>query len=315
MDFDTLTADNIAIHIREDGYVNATKLARAGGREWFEYYRSDRCQNLLTLLLEENNDIPQSDEVRKEHLVHTKTVGPNELRGTWVHPHVAADCADWVSASFAVKVCPLVWGWSTGQVTGTQAAAQAAAQVSPLGSDTPKVIARHERLLRAHGHERGAYAALIGDGLGKIGKVEKNFTSRMPRHQSFFPTFYIFSLVPCSNPYLLERRVLDDPAVRPYRTKYRGQVEMVKFSPDGLTPSKLSEIMEEHARVIESGTQLELARESTKQELARANQEQSRENQELARMKQAEERTKHLALKIELARLRASASSSTASPY
>ena len=322
---DALRKDEIHVEIRQDGYVNATKLAQSGSKAWADYYRSERFKSLLQLLLDEAQESTDSNSsasvtatdttisdrtscLTEEHFVQINTKGPNHTRGTWIHPNIAVDCAHWVSPTFAFKVSQLVWRWSTGQVT-TEESQAAAAQLGLFGTETPQLIARHEKLLRTLGQERGGYAALIGEGLGKIGRADKSFASRMQQHQSFFPTFCIFSLVPCSNPYLLERRVLEDPAVRPYRTKYRGQVEMVKFTPDGLTPTKLSGIMEEHAANIERGTQLALAKEATKQE-------QSRENQELARMKQAEERTKQLAIeeRIELARLRASSASPSAGP-
>jgi hypothetical protein len=48
-------------------------------------------------------------------LVRTIVTGPNECRGTWVHPQVAINLAQWVSARFAVLVSEWVFEWLSGK--------------------------------------------------------------------------------------------------------------------------------------------------------------------------------------------------------
>jgi hypothetical protein len=45
-------------------------------------------------------------------LIETRVTGPNEVRGTWVHPYVAVHLAQWLSPRFAVQVSKLVYHWS-----------------------------------------------------------------------------------------------------------------------------------------------------------------------------------------------------------
>jgi hypothetical protein len=75
-----------------DGYVNATAMCKANGKEWAKYRESDRCQTYLDALAE-------TSEIRMFDLIESR---PGQGGGTWVHPQVAVDLARWISAPFAV---------------------------------------------------------------------------------------------------------------------------------------------------------------------------------------------------------------------
>ena len=55
------------------------------------------------------NSLSRSVRIRTDLLVQKIMNGPNNKRGTWVHPRVATHLAQWVSPAFAVKVS----GWFT----------------------------------------------------------------------------------------------------------------------------------------------------------------------------------------------------------
>ena len=82
-----------------DGYVNATAMCKAYGRDWFTYARSDRTKAYIAAL-ERSLRSPQNCG----DLVQTITTGPNNLRGTWVHPRIAVDLARWLHPEFAVMM-------------------------------------------------------------------------------------------------------------------------------------------------------------------------------------------------------------------
>jgi hypothetical protein len=73
-----------------DGYVNATAMAKASGKEWFNYAKSERVTTYMEAL-SRNLQMEVSD------LCLAK---PGE--GTWIHPQLAVDFARWISAEFAV---------------------------------------------------------------------------------------------------------------------------------------------------------------------------------------------------------------------
>ena len=77
-----------------DGYVNATAMCRANGKQWNDYFRTDRATLYMEALV--------GSAGNPADLFTTISTGANEGRGTWVHPQVAVDLARWISAPFAV---------------------------------------------------------------------------------------------------------------------------------------------------------------------------------------------------------------------
>lgn len=75
-----------------DGFVNATAMCKANGKEWSKYRESDRCQQYLDALAE-------TSEIRMFDLIESRQ---GNRGGTFVHPQLAVDLARWISAPFAV---------------------------------------------------------------------------------------------------------------------------------------------------------------------------------------------------------------------
>ena len=92
-----------------DGYVNATAMCKANGKQWSKYRESDRCQTYLDALAE-------TSEIRMFDLIESRQ---GQGGGTWVHPQVAVDLARWISAPFAVWMD----GWFLESVQQPQPAA------------------------------------------------------------------------------------------------------------------------------------------------------------------------------------------------
>lgn len=90
-----------------DGYVNATAMCKALGKNWFHYRELEGSKRFLNAL-ESASGIPMSN------LVLTRTGGDVTTQGTWVHPQVAIHLAQWLSADFAVQVTKWVFDWMTG---------------------------------------------------------------------------------------------------------------------------------------------------------------------------------------------------------
>jgi hypothetical protein len=106
-----------------DGFVNATAMCKAGGREWFTYFRSERTQSYL-VALGANLGSPQ----KCGDLIQVSATGLNHLRGTWIHPRLAVDLARWISPAFAVWMDG--WFLEVMQAQAQPAGAAAAAMAS-----------------------------------------------------------------------------------------------------------------------------------------------------------------------------------------
>ncbi|WP_426041487.1 KilA-N domain-containing protein [Brevundimonas sp. TWP2-3-4b1] len=91
----------------KDGYINATAMCQAAGRE-FKHYRENRSTKDFLDALATEVGIPTTV------LVQSLSGGVATLQGTWVHPQVAIHLAQWASPRFAVLVSQWVLEWMTG---------------------------------------------------------------------------------------------------------------------------------------------------------------------------------------------------------
>jgi hypothetical protein len=93
-----------------DGYINATAMCRAVGRQFNDYSRLGSTRAYLDAL-ESDTGIPVSE------LIQSVKGGNSATQGTWVHPKVALHLAQWLSPRFAVQVSNWVYDWMTGRVS------------------------------------------------------------------------------------------------------------------------------------------------------------------------------------------------------
>lgn len=98
----------------KDGYVNATAMCKAAGKFWADYYRLGSTKEFLVELSSEVG-IPITE------LIQSLTGGHPATQGTWVHPQVAINLAQWLSARFAVQVTQWVYEWMSGIAPGANA--------------------------------------------------------------------------------------------------------------------------------------------------------------------------------------------------
>src|SRR3984893_8790054 len=88
----------------KDGYINATAMCKAAGKNWFDYRRQKTIEPYLDALSTETG-IPASE------LIQSLRGGDVSLQGTWVHPQMAIHLGQWLSPEFAVKVSKWVFDW------------------------------------------------------------------------------------------------------------------------------------------------------------------------------------------------------------
>jgi hypothetical protein len=90
--------------MRENGYINVTKLCTDGGKEFFKWKENKSSE----LFLEEVSSILR---IQRTDLLITVKGGDKKLQvvtGTYAHPDLVPHIASWVSPSFAVKVSRIV---------------------------------------------------------------------------------------------------------------------------------------------------------------------------------------------------------------
>lgn len=90
-----------------DGYINATAMCKAAGKQMSDYNRLSTTKPFL-------DELSKATGVLPERLIITMTGGVPRLQGTWVHPQVAVHLAQWLSPKFAVLVTQWVTEWMSG---------------------------------------------------------------------------------------------------------------------------------------------------------------------------------------------------------
>ena len=94
-----------------DGYINATELCKAAKKEIKHWNQLTSTKEYLEVLSSEVG-IPTSELVKIK-----KGRNFREEQGTWVHPDIAINIAQWCSPLFAVKVSNIVKRYYTGDIT------------------------------------------------------------------------------------------------------------------------------------------------------------------------------------------------------
>jgi hypothetical protein len=92
---------------QSDGYINASALCKAANKLWADYRRLGNTEAFLAELSSDMG-IPISN------LIISVKGGNSGAQGTWIHPQVAINLAQWLSATFAVKVSKWVYDWMSG---------------------------------------------------------------------------------------------------------------------------------------------------------------------------------------------------------
>jgi hypothetical protein len=106
--------DGTMIHQRAvDGYVNATAMCKAVGKQFNDYSRNASTKEFL-------QELSRSTGIPVDQLVYINSIGKNNERGTWVHPDIAVNLGQWCSPKFAVAVSQWVREWISGKFTSAK---------------------------------------------------------------------------------------------------------------------------------------------------------------------------------------------------
>ncbi|MDM8565111.1 KilA-N domain-containing protein [Candidatus Halobeggiatoa sp. HSG11] len=99
--------DNVIRQRSSDGYLDATAMCKANGKKFNDYYRLKSTKEFLTQLSDFiiNNPVTgMCVTEQNQQLIQTVQGGTPEEQGTWVHPYISINLAQWCSPIFAVMV-------------------------------------------------------------------------------------------------------------------------------------------------------------------------------------------------------------------
>ncbi len=116
--------DSVIAQRASDGYINATELCKATGKQFKDYMGNKSTMEFLAELSADTGLQVQLGEKtlvqQKQALVETFPGAPSTGGGSWVHPQVAVNLAGWASGKFAVQVSKWVSGWISGVGAATK---------------------------------------------------------------------------------------------------------------------------------------------------------------------------------------------------
>jgi hypothetical protein len=94
-----------------DGFLSATDMCKANNKLYADWYRLDSTKEFVNELSNDIRDITYFIEVNRGGNI------AKHKRGSWVHPYVATNLAQWLSPKFAVFVSKLVFRYVSGDTS------------------------------------------------------------------------------------------------------------------------------------------------------------------------------------------------------
>ena len=217
---DKIELNGFLILAREDGFINATELCKAGGKE-FKHWNSLESTKLLIQTLEQ-------DEILKVGIPTFKNTDPvfksvDSQKGrygcSWIHPDLAVQLAQWISPTFSLKVSRWVREIA---ITGTVKAGKELSNKqllefqNKISQDKEKFKTlenNHKNILKKrqyHKFEKGPafYVVSAKDNNYKIGFDDIDINQRLRSYRTLVPDFKLHYLVYTSDAFLLEQNIL-----------------------------------------------------------------------------------------------------------
>lgn len=138
----------------EDGYINLNEMAQATGKRVDNWLQNKSTQDLiaefnLEVSYNSSNTTLNSSESKTALLTYEGKNG-----GTWAHPDIAIQFAQWCSPTFALQVSRWVREWLTGANAFSQmdddqlAKIELLAEISKLDATISSSQAKREKKLR-----------------------------------------------------------------------------------------------------------------------------------------------------------------------
>lgn len=217
---DRIMLGGIEIISREgDGYINATQLCKAGGKEYSNWFKNSKTNEFL-------DELEGSLLIRRDLLIHINIEGNNENRCTWVHPRVAIHIAQWVSPKFAV----IVTGWvqtllSTGNVS-IERPLKAFATLTQMDVEAEELESTVK--MEEHTADSVLYISYIGKGMVKVGYSDGRLVQRNKKHtstESMYSQWRIVHLLTVSGRPI--EKILHE-FLFPYQAEFNKQKEIYK---------------------------------------------------------------------------------------
>ena len=192
--------NGVNVLAREDGFINATAMCKAGGKRFNDWKSLESTKELIN----EIADVDISSE-----LIHIKKGGNDKKKqGSWIHPDLAVSLAQWISPKFSLKVSRWVREIAiSGTVSGVEKSSEQLVILQNTVKDQQKLIKeqeqKHKLLLykrQHHKFKKGKIFYIISDGdtenlKYKVGIDDVDINIRLQQHRTTLPNLKLHYLV------------------------------------------------------------------------------------------------------------------------
>jgi hypothetical protein len=221
---------------KEDGFIDATSLCKAGGKQFKHWHSLDSTKELIkaleqaeilkvgtTTFKDWSVGIP-TDPIKIIDIINT---GTNDKRGSWIHPDLAVQLAQWISPTFALKVSKwirelllfgnVVLGEERNEKILIERMKQENLELQrktiELEKENLKLLKNHNQILKKrqyHTFKRGPvfYIFVSNDGRLKLGFEGISIDDRIESHRTTQPDLKIVCICYTEKAYLLEQIML-----------------------------------------------------------------------------------------------------------
>jgi hypothetical protein len=161
-DTSILVVPKVVVTFREDGYINATALCKIGGK-LFGHWKPLSTTKRIIQILSEDTGIPIA------RLMDVKKGGNGKyLQGSWIHPRLAVNLAQWISTSFSLEVSQWIDEWKEYDIQNKTRFSEALNRITPEDKNTQQEREIQSRLHHDLGGEtevktRVGYVDLLTD--------------------------------------------------------------------------------------------------------------------------------------------------------
>ena len=219
-----INLNGITVLSREDGFINATALCKAGGKLFGNWYKSEPAKELIKVLENKiQNEYREKSDIQNEYreeseyptVIDIKKGNTSKFsQGSWIHPDLAVHLAIWISPAFGIQISRWIRELAlTGTVTIENE--KSSHELLELQKNYKKLEDEHHKLLQKNNHkfQKGSCFYIISDTEGKSMKFKPGFEGtdidvRMQQHRSTMPACKLEYLIYTNDAYLLEQAVL-----------------------------------------------------------------------------------------------------------
>lgn len=215
----TLELNGIVILARkEDGYINVTKLCESQGKRIDKWKENKKSKELL----ETFKKLPRYDG--KEPLISIKG-GNSSIQGTYAHPDVAIQIAQWIDDFFALQVSSWIreLGTSGKVILGKEKTEEQLIELQRQLLEQKEIFKqlekKHNKLLYKRQYHKlkegpGFYIVSTNDGRFKIGMDEVSVNNRLQNYRTICPDVKLHCVI-----YTQKCKLLEDMMLSRYECK------------------------------------------------------------------------------------------------